>query len=219
MSRRLRSGHLLGGGRRVAASGAILGAAVLLSGCFATTKHVQMVESDVTRQGAWTDERIQNLESELEAVRAENETLRLRVDDLTDQISGLGGEVSTRLAELNASDERTIEEIRRATRTAADDSKAAEDRRAQDRLEMLDRMNVILDEVVRENSRLAERITEMEESAFTFGRMHKVRQGESISSIATQYGLSPEEIVTANDLPDASLIQVGQELLIPGVSP
>jgi chromosome segregation ATPase len=204
---------------RAAASGAILGASLLLSGCFATTKHVQLVESDLTRQGAWTDERFQNVSDEMEALRSENETLRLRVDDLADQIAGLGGEISARLADLTANDQRTVEEIRRAARQMAEEAAALDDQREKDRQELLDRMNVILEEVVKENARLAERIQQLEQGAFTFGRMHVVKPGESVASIASEYGVTPEEIVAANDLPDANLIQVGQNLLIPGVSP
>jgi LysM repeat protein len=205
-------------GRRYAAVGLVLAAASLLPGCFATTKHVQTVESDLTRQGAWTDERFQSVSDDIEAVRAENETLRLRVDDLVDQVASLGSQVSARLAELSESDQRTVEEVRRATRQAEVESEAMREAREADRQALLDRMNVILDEVVKENQRLSERIRTLEQSAFTFGRMHEVKPGESVASIAKQYGVTPEEIVAANDLPNANIIQVGQKLLIPGVA-
>jgi LysM repeat protein len=196
-----------------------LAALVTFGGCLATTKHVEMVEADVTRNSAWNDERIQSLQSDLEAVRAENETLRIRVDDLSDQIATLGAEVSARLLELAESDERTADELRRAAAQATESSEELLERRDEDRRELMDRMNVILDEVVKENSRLAERLRRLEESAFTFGRMHTVRPGETIASIAQEYNVTPEQIVAANDLSDANLIRVGQELLIPQVAP
>ena len=65
---------------------------------------------------------------------------------------------------------------------------------------------------------LKERIDKLESSAFTFGQIHRVKEGESVASIARKYGVTPEAIVEANDLSDANLINVGQELLIPGVS-
>ncbi len=219
MNRISRLAAPLGWSRRIATLLVVGGSAALLSGCFATTKHVQLVETDLTRQGAWTDERFQAMRDELGAVRSENETLRLRLDDLTDQISSLGGEVSARLSELSASDEQTIAEVRRTAQRATADAQALETTREADRADLLGRMNVILEEVVAENARLQERIGKLEEGAFTFGRMHTVRGGESVASIATQYGVTPEEIVSANDLPNANLIQVGQKLLVPGVTP
>jgi chromosome segregation ATPase len=204
---------------RVAASALALGTAVLLSGCFATTKHVQTVETDITRQKAWTDERFQEIQNELEAAKSENETLRLRVDDLSDRLAALREEVGNRLADLSDSDERVLSEVRRTRSEALEEVDTLESTREADRAEMLDRMNTILEEVLAENNSLRERLTRLEEGAFTFGRMHKVKQGESIASIASQYGVTAEEIVRANDLPNANLIQVGQELLIPGTGP
>lgn len=48
---------------------------------------------------------------------------------------------------------------------------------------------------------------------------HEVQVGESLSSIATQYGVDPAEILKANELSDANIIQLGQKLLIPGYDP
>ena len=206
-------------GGRVVASALAIGAVVLLSGCFATTKHVQLVETDLSRQGAWTDERFQTMRDDLEGLRAENETLRLRVDNLSDQQAALGEEIAGRLADLSANDERAIAEIHRAASEAARGVDSLESTREADREEMMTRLNGVIEEVVQENRALRDRITRLEEGAFTFGRMHKVKPGESIASIAKQYGVTAEEIVIANDLPNANLIQVGQELLIPGTSP
>jgi LysM repeat protein len=42
-----------------------------------------------------------------------------------------------------------------------------------------------------------------------------VQPGETLSSIARDYGVSFQAILDANGLEDANLIQVGQELVIP----
>jgi LysM repeat protein len=47
------------------------------------------------------------------------------------------------------------------------------------------------------------------------GERHVVQSGESLSMIATQYGVSVEAIMAANSLDDPNTIVVGQELLIP----
>lgn len=44
---------------------------------------------------------------------------------------------------------------------------------------------------------------------------HLVQPGETLGEIARQYGVPLETIVAANDIADPSLIQVGQELVIP----
>jgi murein DD-endopeptidase MepM/ murein hydrolase activator NlpD len=51
------------------------------------------------------------------------------------------------------------------------------------------------------------------------GRIHIVRPGDMLFSIANLYGVSPEEIVVINRLVNPDLLQVGQTLKIPGVSP
>lgn len=193
----------------------VVGAAFVLSGCLATEKRVELIETDITRQGAWNDERFQRIETELEAARTENEALRLRMDDLSDQIASLGGEVSSRLTELAQSDQQVAEEARQAARSATD----LEEQRRKDREDLLDRMNVILEEVLKENERLAARVEKLENSALTFGRVHRVQKGESVASIAARYNTTPQAIADANGLSDPNLIQVGQELVIPGVSP
>lgn len=47
------------------------------------------------------------------------------------------------------------------------------------------------------------------------GEIHIVRRGETLSEIASLYGVTVEDIVLANDLPSRSYIFVGQGLLIP----
>ena len=189
--------------------------ALASSGCFATSKSLEDVQTDITAKNAWATEEMKRQEAEIDALRAENEALRQRMDDLSDQIAKLGGEVSNRLTELSQSDEQVAEQVRVAMQT----TDVLAEQRQQDREETLDNMNAILEEVLKENRELRERLDSLEESAFTFGRMHKVKKGESVASIAKQYGVSPEAIVEANDLSDASLIHVGQDLLIPGAGP
>jgi LysM repeat protein len=187
---------------------------LVFPGCFATSKSLEDVQSDVTRKNAWANEELSRQQADIDELRAENEALRQRLDDLSDQFASLGGDVSTRLTELSQSDEQVAEQVR----TALQSTGVLAEQRRQDREETLDKMNAILEEVLQENKQLRERIDALEKSAFTFGRMHKVKEGESVASIAKQYGVSAQAIVEANDLSDASLIQVGQDLLVPGTS-
>jgi uncharacterized protein YoxC len=200
----------LASGKGIAARLATAAAAVLLAGCFATTKHVKMVEQDVTRRGAWTDEKINGLTQEISQLRAENDALRLRMDDISDRQTSLGDEVAGRLSDLQAADQRVSDEARRASERAD----ALRVNREQDREELLQRMNVILDEVVKENKRLRERIDALEASAAA-GGTHTVQAGDTLASIAAKYGTTAQAIVQANGLVDADHIQVGQQLVIP----
>lgn len=49
--------------------------------------------------------------------------------------------------------------------------------------------------------------------------IHTVQPGEGLFEIAEIYGVSPNEIAIANGMNDTNLLRVGQELVIPGVSP
>ena len=48
------------------------------------------------------------------------------------------------------------------------------------------------------------------------GVSHVVQPGESLSGIARKYGAKSQDIINANRIADASKIQVGQTLFIPG---
>jgi murein DD-endopeptidase MepM/ murein hydrolase activator NlpD len=49
-------------------------------------------------------------------------------------------------------------------------------------------------------------------------RVHTVREGETLTSIAAIYGVTVKEILAANSLDNADLLSLGEELLIPGGS-
>jgi LysM repeat protein len=48
------------------------------------------------------------------------------------------------------------------------------------------------------------------------GVPHVVQAGDSLSGIARKYGAKSQDIINANKITDASKIQVGQTLFIPG---
>ena len=55
----------------------------------------------------------------------------------------------------------------------------------------------------------------MEKNGYSSWRQHKVRKGESIGSIAQQYGVRAAEIQRANDMRKNARLKVGRTLLIP----
>ena len=50
------------------------------------------------------------------------------------------------------------------------------------------------------------------------GQVHVVQRGETLSSIASRYGTTPQAIASANGLANANYIYAGQRLIIPGSS-
>jgi LysM repeat protein len=54
--------------------------------------------------------------------------------------------------------------------------------------------------------------------AFAQGATHTVQAGETLSAIAQRYGVSQQAIINANNIGSASLIYVGQRLVIPGAA-
>jgi LysM repeat protein len=47
-------------------------------------------------------------------------------------------------------------------------------------------------------------------------RVHVVVEGENLTTIATDYGVTVEDILAINNLANGDLLQLGQELIIPG---
>jgi murein DD-endopeptidase MepM/ murein hydrolase activator NlpD len=47
-------------------------------------------------------------------------------------------------------------------------------------------------------------------------QVHEVQSGENLTVIATTYGVTLEALMAANGLTDADILQIGQELIIPG---
>jgi murein DD-endopeptidase MepM/ murein hydrolase activator NlpD len=50
----------------------------------------------------------------------------------------------------------------------------------------------------------------------TIPRIHTVEEGETLTSIALFYGVTVEQLLTANNLDNADLLSLGQQLTIPG---
>lgn len=53
----------------------------------------------------------------------------------------------------------------------------------------------------------------------TTGQQHTIQSGETLFTIAQRYGVSMQDLQTANNIANASIIYVGQALVIPGVEP
>ncbi len=55
--------------------------------------------------------------------------------------------------------------------------------------------------------------------AASTGMVYTVQPGDTLGSIAAQFGVSVDDIIAANNLADPNMLSVGQQLIIPGVAP
>jgi LysM repeat protein len=53
-------------------------------------------------------------------------------------------------------------------------------------------------------------------TAMAASEKYVVESGDTLFTIASKYGLSVDDLVAANQIPDRDQIKVGQELVIPG---
>lgn len=144
---------------------------------------------------AQTEERLGIIDEKLDKLRAEVEDLQFRskkmqeqLDDLQQQINFLrkaGGEVD--VAGLEAK------------------LKAIDAAREHDK-------QVILDTLAKELANISRPGGSATPAG---GTDHVVQKGETLSAIASKYGVTPEAIVRANNLNNPNAIQIGQKLTIP----
>ncbi len=68
-----------------------------------------------------------------------------------------------------------------------------------------------------DNTVVAEEVSITTDTAVSETKIHIVQKGESLWVIAKKYGVSVQDIVKANNIENASLIKINQELIIPDV--
>ncbi len=68
-----------------------------------------------------------------------------------------------------------------------------------------------------DNTVVAEEVPITTDTAVSATKIHIVQKGESLWVIAKKYGVSVQDIVKANNIENASLIKINQELIIPVV--
>ncbi len=86
-----------------------------------------------------------------------------------------------------------------------------EQRRKQDREEIIDILSRRMAEVVQAQAAQASRAQPRNSG----GQEHIVGRGETLSAIAVAYGVSPQAIIQASNLGDPNSLRVGQKLIIP----
>jgi len=173
----------------------ILTMAISFAGCRSTAEKTREEQRDqwedrVSRQVLEMDGKIFNLQNQIAVLRQQLETL----EKLT---AGLGAEIKSG-EEMQKKESAELRREIAATRAAIDK-----------------KMEIILEEIARENERLLDRIRQSRSSAVMQGYEHVVKPGETLSQIASQYNTTIQAVVEANQLSDPNSLRVGQKLFIP----
>lgn len=213
MMKRGESPSRTGAALRTAAALVALGALALAgSGCgtggLAVKKDVWEAQDDFERRQAGLSEKVLVLESRIDALEEENSALRFQIDELSNRMSGIDSEFSRGLEAVRDGQQQLGIELESQIRGVDED-------REGDRSDLMERMEIVLDEVTRENKLLREEIEDLRSSVST-GYTHTVKRGETLAAIAAEYGVTVEAIVAENNITNPNRIAVGQELFIPG---
>jgi chromosome segregation ATPase len=182
-----------------------------VSGCgtggIAVKKDVWDAQDDFERRQAALSEKVLQMENRIIAIEEENAAQRHQMGQISRQLSDLETDFGRGVEALREGLEQLGIELEGRIRGVDSD-------RESDRDDLIERMQIILDEVTAENRRLRAEI-ETVRSAVARGGTHTVERGETLASIAAKYGVTVADIVAANGISNPNLIAVGQELVIP----
>ena len=185
-----------------------------LTGCgtggLAVKRDVWEAEEEFSRGQASLSEKVLYMEGRIAALEEETSAIRYQFDQIAGQLSGLGTDFSRGLEAVRDGQEQLGIELEDRIRTV-------DSGREEDRSDMLGRMEIILDEVTRENRRLREDLDALRTSiaSMATGYTHEVKRGETLAQIAQQYGVTVADIVEANAITNPNIIGVGKVLTIP----
>lgn len=185
--------------------------ALVATGCgtggLAVKKDIWEAEEGFERRQAGLSEKVLYMEGRIASLEEELGATKYQLDQLIQQISSLDSDFSRGLEAIRDGQQQLGIELEDQIRTV-------DSGRQEDRDDLLQRIEIILEEVTAENRRLRTDIEELRRSVAT-GYSHEVKRGETLARIAEQYGVSVSSIVEANGISDPNLISVGDVLVIP----
>lgn len=171
-------------------------ALVLLGGC----QTPRQKEAEAQRQ-VWQesiDRRILNIESRILEMEGSLSLLRREQNTIDSRLAGILNSSTS----VGAAQRAEIESLRKELES----TRSANEKK----------MAILLDEIARENERILDTIRKGRGTGgYTQGYEHVVRSGETVSTIARQYGATVNAVVEANELANPNSIRVGQILFVP----
>jgi LysM repeat protein len=170
----------------IAGRGAVVCLAALLTGCATKTSEERLMM--VRMQ---TD--INGMQQEVQTLRGRVDAIEVMQEKTAGDVKRLGGQAT---GETEAMKKR-LEEMQQ-------DVSAMDAARERDKKEVVSKLSDKIVEVV-----------DRQRPVFVSGNEYVVQSGDTLSGIASHYGVKREDIMKANGLSNPNLIRVGQKLIIP----
>ncbi len=188
-----------------------LSVGLTLSGCgtggLAVKRDVWEAEENFSQRQASLSEKMLQIDGRLTAVEDEIAAMKTVNAGLSGRIASLEAEFGRGLEAVRSGQEQLGIELEGRIRDVDSGREA-------DRDDLLARMQIVLEEVTRENAQLRADISALQ-SQVGSGYEHEVKSGETLASIASQYGVTVNAIIRENKLTNPDVINVGQKLFIP----
>ncbi len=173
---------------------------VLSSGCM--TYQDQRTRQQVREREDMllVQEDMRRLSGRIETVELEMAQVYSDIDRLRQESARLGRTQAESTEQRLAALERRIQEVDRARET--------------DRREIIDQLSGSIAQLLRDQQ-ARQRPAASRPAASGYGYEHVVGSGETLSHIASAYGVTTRAIIDANNLQNPDRLQVGQRLFIP----
>jgi LysM repeat protein len=171
---------------------------ILLAGCvtdeLANKQDVYMVRTQVNEQVIHMEDRINALEGRADAIQKRQEDIQRSITSLEDTINNKMFTYENDMKDMRVQ----ITDVKK--NISSDFEK---------------KMDVILEEVIKENQKIADKINSLQKEKYDLGLYHTVERGDILSKIAVKYGVSVDAIIEANEIENPDRLKVGQKLFIP----
>lgn len=185
---------------------------VLQSGCgtggLAVKKDIWDAQEEFSTRQTGLSEKVLQLEGRISGLEESVGAIERSQENISKQIADLDAELARAIEALRTGQQQLGIELESKIRTS-------DTARKGDRDDVLRRLEIVLDEVTKENKRLTAEVDAVR-AATAEGGTHTVTRGETLASIAAKYGVSVSAMLSANHLADPNLIKVGQKLVVPG---
>ncbi len=153
-------------------------------------ENVRLLDEDNRRLAG----RIETLELELQRVTADSDRFKNKLDDT---VRSGSKDLETRLNELERQVNLLIKQ------------------RDQDKKEIVDSLSQKIARLMQDSGASKAPAGQKKSTRSEYGYEHVVKPGETLSEIATAYGVSVTVIIRENALKDPNHLQAGQKLFIP----
>lgn len=198
--------------KSISAIGYLLLAISLLGGCL--TIDSSKKQDEVAQMRSSVSEELIKLKQDIKSLKGQLDELQFRINKISQMQSQQSKELNTTLKEWRKDTQNDIEK-----RIAGVESKlqTLEKRQGQDKKELQDRTDIIVEEVTKENKELRKQIETIRTSRSYISEegYYVVSEGDTLSKISQGFGVSIKSIMEANNITDPNSIRKGQKLIIP----